>query len=217
MREQARVSGVVREQARVSGVVLAGGASRRMGTPKAGLLHDGRTFLACAIAALHDAGVVDVVVVAGHAPDAVRASLPRDRSATLLCNPAPHRGQLSSLKVALAAQLDALDPAAATVVALVDHPAVRPATVATLVAAWRASPDAAIVVASHGGERGHPVLFARSVWRELLATPDELGARAVVRASSARVRVVEVDDPGILIDVDTPDDLRRLRATQPVR
>lgn len=197
--------------ARAAGVVLAGGASRRMGTPKAALRHDGATFLAHAIAALQHGGIDDLYVVAGHAADAVRAALPAEPAVELLHNPAPERGQLSSLKVALAAVRASAKPVDAVVVTLVDHPAVRAATVSALLDAWRAMPGAAIVVPEHGGRRGHPVLFARGVWDELASTDDTLGARAVVRAVPTRVHVVAVDDPGILIDVDTPDDLRRLR------
>jgi len=195
-----------------AGVVLAAGASRRMGSPKAALLHEGRTFVACVLGALHGAGVHDVVVVTGAAEQAIADALPAGAAVTLARNPDPERGQLSSLKTGLRRLTDVAPRADAVVVALVDHPAVASATVRALLDAAQALPGAAIVVPAHGGRRGHPVLFARALWAELLATPDESGARAVVRADPARVVEVAVDDRGILVDVDTPDDLRRLRA-----
>lgn len=199
---------------RVAGVVLAGGASRRMGRPKAGLLLEGRTFLAHAIATQRAAGIATIVVVAGADRGAVEAAMPASASAVLLDNPAPERGQLSSLKVALAHLLG--DPAVtAALVALIDHPGVTAATLGRILAAARSAHHAAIVLPTHAGRRGHPVLFARAVWRELLATPDELGARAVVRSDPRRVLEVAVDDPGVLLDVDTPSDLQRLRAGTP--
>jgi molybdenum cofactor cytidylyltransferase len=190
-----------------------------MGVAKAGLLHDGRTFLARVVGALHDGGIADVVVVSGSAHEAVLAALPVSQHVPVLRNPEPERGQLSSLKVALAALLARDVRPAAAVVALVDHPAIRAQTVAALIAAWAKGtvgdvpPDGpAIVVPVHDGRRGHPVLFAADVWNELLATPDALGARAVVHARPARVVELEVDDPGIRIDVDTPADLASLTA-----
>lgn len=203
----------------VAGIVLTGGASQRMGVPKAGLLHEGCTFLARVLAMLRSGGVVDVVIVSGSAHDAVLAALPAGDAARVLRNPQPERGQLSSLKIALS-DLRARTPRpAAVLMALVDHPMVSASTVARLIDAWRsASPgrDATgrptIVVPTYVGRRGHPVLFAASLWDELLATPDDRGARAVVRADPTRVREVPVDDPGVCIDVDTPEDFRRLTA-----
>lgn len=195
----------------VAGIVLAGGASRRMGKPKAGLLHEGRTFLAHVVGALRAAGLDDLIVVSGSAHDAVLAALPPGDGARVLRNPDPDRGQLSSLKLALTDLhgREASRPDAA-VMALVDHPAVQPATVAQLVAAWADAQSAAIAVPMFAGRRGHPALFAARVWDDLLATPDALGARAVVHADASRLLEVPVDDPGVRIDVDTPEDFLRL-------
>lgn len=193
------------------GIVLAAGASRRMGTAKAGLQLDGRTFLEHGLAALADGGVDRLLVVTGADPASVIAALPAGRDVAVVHNVAPERGQLSSLKVALAHVVAAWPEVTAAVVDLVDHPAVRATTVRALLDAALAQPACPIVVPVHGDQRGHPVVFARDVWDELLATDDDLGARAVVRADPSRVTLLEVDDPGILIDVDTPADLRRLR------
>lgn len=194
----------------VAGIVLAGGASRRMGTAKAALVLDGRSFLECVLAALREAGLDDVLVVSGSAHDAVLRALPPGDHARVLRNPDPGRGQLSSLKVALGVVRSREPRPDGVVVALVDHPAVQAATIARLVAAWADATHAAIVVPTFAGRRGHPVLFAADVWDELLATPDEIGARAVVHADASRVLEVAVDDPGVRVDVDTPEDFRRL-------
>jgi molybdenum cofactor cytidylyltransferase len=197
---------------RAAGIVLAAGASRRMGTAKAGLIYAERTFLAHVIAALSGGGVADVVVIAGAAEAAVRAALPAGSNVPVVRNPAPDRGQLSSLKIALEHVRETMPDAAAIVVALVDHPAIRATTVARLLTAAAEPKPLPIVLPTHDGRRGHPVLFGRPVWQEILGTADDLGAGAVVRADPGRVREVAVDDPGILVDIDTPEDFRRLLA-----
>jgi molybdenum cofactor cytidylyltransferase len=69
---------------------------------------------------------------------------------------------------------------------------------------------APVVLPRHAGRRGHPVLFATRLREEILAAPDAPGARGVVHAHEADLAVVEVDDPGVLDDVDTPGDYARL-------
>jgi molybdenum cofactor cytidylyltransferase len=61
----------------------------------------------------------------------------------------------------------------------------------------------------HDGKRGHPVLFDRALFDELLSTRLEEGARSLIRAHASEVAEVEVDDPGVLIDVDTPEEYER--------
>jgi len=199
----------------LAGVVLAAGESRRMGTPKAALELEGRTFLACVLDGLAGAALAPLVVVAGVHLEAVRAALPAAPPVALLVNPTPERGQLSSLKIALRHLLAEAPACAGVLVALVDHPAVAPQTPARL-AALALDPERPseqlIFVPSCNGRRGHPVVFRRAVWHELLAAADADGARAVTRRDRRRVREVAIDDPGILRDVDTPEDYRALRS-----
>lgn len=190
----------------LAGVILAAGASQRMGRPKAGLRFEGKTFFARVLEGLAAASLDPIVVVVGAHRTAVTRAV---GSASIIVNRDPSRGQLSSLKLALRHLVAPGGAATGVVVALVDHPLVASSTVSALVQAVQVA-DQPILVPSYRGRRGHPVVFMREVWEELLATPDRLGARAVVRRDPARVCDVPVDDPGILVDVDTPADLEAL-------
>lgn len=189
----------------VAGVILAGGASTRMGTPKALLAVGGETFLTRAVRTARAGGLDPLVVVTGPAHAEIVACH-GELAPLLVRNPRPEEGQLSSLRVGLAALPPAVD---AVVMLLVDHPLVQAETVRALLRA-RLARRTAIAVPVYARRRGHPVLFGREVFAELAAGPLEAGARAVVGADPARVVEVEVQDPGILTDVDTPAEYARM-------
>jgi molybdenum cofactor cytidylyltransferase len=107
------------------------------------------------------------------------------------------------------AGLDSLDAAvSAAVVMPVDVPMVSASTIRRLVEVASAD-GVSIARATYRGRHGHPVLFARAVFDELRRADPAVGARAAVRADPARVRDVDVDEPGVTIDIDTPDDYFR--------
>lgn len=193
---------------RVVGVVLAGGQSSRVGFPKALLPIGGSTFLASIVANLFEAGVSEVVVVTGAHDAEIRSAhagrWPRPLSWVL--NADHERGQLASLKCALAAIAPEPD---AVLVTLVDQPLVRADTMAAIVERHRAS-GAPVVRPVHDGRHGHPVLFGRATFASLRATPDASGARAVVHGLGEAVADVEVVDAGVTEDVDTVRDYERL-------
>ncbi len=192
----------------IDGIVLAAGRSLRMGAPKAELELDGRTFLRRAVDALREGGCRSVVVVVGERRDA--AGPPEDGVVYTL-NPDPGSQQVASLRIGLRA-LPA--DAAAAAVLPVDIPAVRPDTVRRLLEAFAAGGALAVRPVA-GGRPGHPTLFARALFRELSAPGLPRGAESVLEAHPGRIRDVPVDDPGILLDVNTPDDLRRLAGGGP--
>jgi CTP:molybdopterin cytidylyltransferase MocA len=189
----------------IPAIVLAAGASSRMGQPKALLRAGDRTFVRCVLDALHEGGADGAIVVVRPDADAVVREIAGAGFGRAVANPDPARGQFSSLLVGL----NAIDDGRvrAVLVTLVDVPLVRASTIAALLARAR-STAMPIVRAAHGGRHGHPVVFARTLFGELRAADPEAGARTVVRAHS--VDDVDVDDPGVLRDVDTPDDYVRL-------
>ena len=191
------------------GVVLSAGDSSRMGSPKA-LLKDpeGVPFILRIVSSMREAGLSEVVVVTGKHHDAivdVLARSPIHRSVRITRNADPSRGQLSSLWTAMDACAAGSEGLAMT---LVDIPMVAPTTIARVIEAWRRT-RAPIVRPAYGARRGHPVIFDRAVFDELRRAPVESGARVVVSAHYDEVMNVEVDDPGCIVDIDTPDEYRR--------
>ena len=196
-------------QSSLAAVVLAAGASRRMGVPKAALRLGDATFLARVLEELDASSCLPIVVVAGVHEAAVRAAMPARSVAGVVVNEEPGRGQLSSLKVGIRHLLATAPSVTGAVVALVDHPMLARETVARLIGAAGAGRHA-IVVPIHDGRRGHPIVLMRVVWDEILATPDDESARVVVARDPSRVLELPVADPGILVDVDTPADMAML-------
>jgi molybdenum cofactor cytidylyltransferase len=188
---------------RIEAILLAAGESRRMGYPKPLLRVGGASFIAHAITLA--LGVADrLVIVLGAHAGRIRSTVAPDSRIIVVENPNFKRGQLSSLKVGLAEVIAA--GADAVVVHLADHPLVAAVTFRALIDDYRKT-ALPIVVPRYNGHRGHPVLFDRTLFAELMAAPEDQGARVVVDADAARVRYVEVDDPGVVLDLDTPADL----------
>ena len=193
---------------KVAACVLAAGRGRRMGAAKAAIVLYGRTFLEMLLDSLRAARTAPRYVVAAPAPDAAMTNTCAGLGAHLLVNPAPEAGMLSSLHVCLdalaaAAALDAHAAVDALILAPVDCPRVRSGTIAALIAAAAAT-GAPIVVPSYRGRRGHPTLFAARLFSELRTAPLDAGARAVLHAHASDRYELEVDDPMVLDDFDTP-------------
>jgi nicotine blue oxidoreductase len=182
----------------IAGIVLAAGAGRRYGMPKALVPHRGSLLVHRAAGTLRAAGVTDTVVVVGARAAEVRAVAPE---LTCVENPDWPTGMASSLRTGLAAL--AAGPAAAAVVLLVDMPGVTPAAVRAIAA--HASRNA-LVLGGYGERRAHPVLLGREHWAGVArsATGDR-GARDYLRAHADQVRVVPVGDVADDTDLDEPE------------
>jgi CTP:molybdopterin cytidylyltransferase MocA len=186
-------------------IVLAAGASRRMGRPKALLDAGNRTFIRRILDTLREAGLPEAVVVVRAGQEEIVAAVEASGFGRSVLNPRAEEGQLSSL----IAGLDAIDRPGveAALVTLVDVPLIGPDAVRLLLA--RAAVSAAPVIrAVHQGRHGHPVIFTRSLFEALRRADPALGAKAVVRA--APIEDVETGDPGVIEDVDTPEEYARL-------
>lgn len=183
-----------------------------MGTAKALLDAGGMTFVARLAETLRRGGCDPVVVVAPAGTGDVADEVAR-ADARLVVNPGGEGGQIGSLRAGLKYLSGRADPPGAVAFTPVDNPAVAPATVAALIAAWRASraacaSRAAIVLPRCAEQRGHPLLADMSIAHEFHERGLPEGARTVVRRDPARVIEVEVADPGTVDDIDTPERYR---------
>ena len=186
----------------IAGLLLAAGAGRRFGSPKALVSHRGSLFVESAAETLRLAGCDPVVVVLGAAAERVRARASLG-AALVLDNPDWATGMGSSLRVGLTAV--AATPATAVVVLPVDTPGVTADAVRRLAAL--AAPDSLARAAFHG-EPGHPVLIGRAHWAGVLETSTgDAGARDYVRAHD--VLAVPCEDIADGADVDRVEDLDR--------
>jgi molybdenum cofactor cytidylyltransferase len=194
----------------ICAVVLAAGRSSRVGRPKALLPVEGDTFVSRIVRTLARGGADEVIVVAGPGGEAdIRSALQgTDGPVTIVTNPAPERGQLSSLLAAL--DTLAQRQVEAVLVTLVDLPLLSETTVRAVIDAYRRHNRPSIARATYRGAHGHPVLFDRSIFDELRAADPEAGAREVTHRHAASICNVEVDDPGLANDVDTWSDYERL-------
>jgi molybdenum cofactor cytidylyltransferase len=188
----------------IEGILLAAGESRRMGYPKPLLRVGDESFLERSVSSVL-AFVPRLIIVLGAHAGRIRPAISADSRITVVENHRWQAGQLSSLKAGLS---EVGRQADAVLVHLADHPLVHRSTFRQVIEEFAQGREA-IAIARHGGKRGHPVVFARSVFQELMDAPEDVGARAVVNRDSSRVLYVEVDDPGVNLDLDTPADLGR--------
>lgn len=186
-------------------IILAAGESKRMGCPKALLKLGDRTFLEAVLHMAAQIGVEEPIVVLGADADKVISSHDL-RAAKVVRTSEMLAGPIGSIRTGIAALNRAVE---GVVILHVDRPHVSVGTVLALAEAF-ATGQAQIVIPQFGGRRGHPVIFGRAVFDELLGAPAPEGARSVVRADPTRVVVVPVDDPAILEDINTPESYRAL-------
>lgn len=192
---------------RVSAVVLAAGTSTRMGRAKQLLPLGGATVLAQTIENVRAAALHEIVLVLGASAEAIRRQLPPSVIASLkiVMNPGYGQGMASSLRVGLS-HVDAGSDAA--LIVLGDQPFIQPQTVHQIMDGYHRT-RAPIIIPSYQGNRGNPVLLDRSVFSEVMALEGDIGCRAIFINHLNAIIKVEVEDPGVLLDIDSEDDYER--------
>lgn len=193
---------------KIAAIVLAAGQSRRMGRDNKLLaVIDGKAMVARVVDAVLASPARPVVVVLGHQAEMVRAVL-SGRDVTFVVNPDYAEGLSTSLRTGIAALPPDADGA---LVCLGDMPNVKPEHVDRLIAAFNPTEGRAICVPTKDGKRGNPVLWAARFFPEMKTVAGDVGAKHLIGEHADLVRDVPIDDPGVLLDIDTPQALAALR------
>ena len=195
--------------ARVGAVILAAGRSTRMQLAKQLLPLGDSTILEQTIAHVREAEVEETVLVLGASAVSIQERLPVALLAKLkiVVNEAYAQGMASSLKEGISALDSAID---AALIILGDQPFVRSQTYDRIIHAYRRSP-ARIVIPSYQGSRGNPVLIDRSLFSEVMDLKGDVGCRSIFNQHLGEIVEVEVEDPGVLLDIDELADYERLK------
>jgi molybdenum cofactor cytidylyltransferase len=189
----------------LAAVILSGGASSRMGSPKALLAYQGRPFLEHLLdVTVHPKIGVRRVVLGAHAePIAKSIALAGDE---IVINDDWESGQLSSIQSAIRSLPDGTD---GLLLCLIDHPLISKTLVNELIEQYYTTP-AKIVLPVYEARRGHPVIFPATLYQELLQAPADKGARAVVWAHSpADVLELPTNEEGCVLNLNDPATMHR--------
>jgi len=191
----------------VAAVVLAAGRASRMGSNKLIAEIDGVPIVRRTVSAALGSRARPVIVVTGHQADAVRDAL-AGLDVQFVHNPDFAEGMSTSLRAGIA-QVPAA--AQAALICLGDMPRLLPAHLDQVIDAFAAGDPDEIVVPTCDRKRGNPVLWPRGYFSEIATLGGDVGARALIDRHADQVRLLAIDDPAILVDVDTPAALAELR------
>lgn len=184
----------------LAAVILSGGASQRMGSPKALLPYQGRPFLEhlLEVTAHRNIGVRRIVLGAHAEPIAKEVNLKADE---IVINQDWEKGQLSSIQAALRSLPAGTD---GILLCLIDHPLISAALIQELIEQFYKT-KSPVVLPVYDGRRGHPVIFSAALYDELLRAPLETGARAVVWAHKGEVEEVRTNEEGCVLNLNDPE------------
>lgn len=195
-----------KQSSQVAAIVLAAGTSQRMGMPKQLMPLGDKTLLEHALANVRGADVSEIILVLGASAEEIEQKVSTD-GLKIVINSLYEQGMGTSIRAGLAA----LEPSTrAVLVMLADQPFVRPSTLNQLISYHREHAPQ-ITIPLYKGFRGNPVLLDRSVFPELTALAGDVGCRAIFGSHTEGIHKVPVNDIGVLLDIDTLDDLRHLR------
>ncbi|MBV9569224.1 MAG: nucleotidyltransferase family protein [Hyphomicrobiales bacterium] len=190
----------------IGAVILAAGRSTRMGTNKLIAELGGKPLIRRTVEAVLASRAHPVIIVTGHETQKLVEAL-AGLEVLRVGNPRYAEGLSTSLNIGLASLTD---EARAALICLGDMPLIEPATLDKLIESFEKEPERDAVVPAHGGEWGNPVLLSRKLFPLVATLRGDMGARKLLQERND-VRVLEVGDPAILRDADTPEAFQDLQ------
>jgi len=193
---------------KVSAIVLAAGMSKRMGMMKQLVKIGEQTLLEATLNALQGSMIRETILVLGYRADEIRNAVKLPANTKIVTNDAYEQGMSTSIR----AGLGAISPdSSAALIVLADQPFIRASILNELMEEYEKS-GATILFPVYQGFRGNPVLIDRSLFPEMMQITGDIGCRSLFGLHPDEIRKVAVDDIGVLIDIDSPEDLSRISA-----
>lgn len=201
-----------RSRPKIAGIILAGGSSRRMGDVNKLLIEiDGKPLIRRVAERVLAAPLTGVTLVVGHEAEAISQAV-EGLDLTLVSAPEHQEGLAASLRTGAQSLLNAPD-LDGVVVCLGDMPDVSATVIDRLIGAFDPLEGRAICIPTHHGRRGNPVLLAKSYLEALTHLKGDVGAKHIIASNPDLVAEVEMPDPAILVDLDTPEALAHYQET----
>jgi len=193
----------------LAAVLMAAGAGARMGQrPKSLLELDGVPLICRQVMALREAGVSELVLVLGHHAKDIEAAV-KALKVSVVINPDPDAGPVGSQRLGLQSLSGHSE---AVLMALADQPLLDATDLRQLFQAFdQRLPGSALVYPRVNGQPGNPVIFTAAVRAAMLACPPDLGCKQWRQAHTSQVQAFDCDNPHFVQDVDTPEDIAKLR------
>ncbi|MGH6878028.1 MAG: nucleotidyltransferase family protein [Rhizomicrobium sp.] len=195
----------------IAAIILAAGTSSRMGHNKLLIKMNGERMIRHVARTVLASAADSVVAVTGNEALRVEDAL-SGLAIAIVNNPHFRMGLSTSLRAGVGSLPQTSQGA---LIVLGDMPAITAALLDRLIAAFDPDEGREICVATHGGKRGNPVLFARRFFADLLETTGDVGARRIVAQNNDVVSEIEADDNGPLVDIDTPTALAAFLGRKP--
>ena len=191
----------------ITAIVLAAGLSRRMGQPKMLLRWGAKTVIEQVVGTLRESGIKDVIVVAGALYDEISNRL-KDQKIHVVFNPSYANGEMiDSLQTGLS---HVLVKSTDVMVVLGDQPFLNKQTLGSLINASDKT-GKQIVMPSIQNKRGHPWIIKEPIWNEIRNIKKPATLRDFIRQHEPEIEYVLVEDDGIIRDMDTPEEYKRLK------
>jgi molybdenum cofactor cytidylyltransferase len=188
----------------IAAIVLAAGESRRMGRQKLVLPYSGTTVIEHIVDQVLASDAAQTIVVTGHDSQAVEAAM-LGKPVTLVENRQYKDGMLTSIR----AGLQIVSPGAAGfMVVLGDQPSIDARVINQLIAGFHAV-EKGIIVPLYDGDTGHPIVISMSYREDVMTKFDDTGLRGLIYGHPEYVHRLPVTTPGVLRDMDTPEDYER--------